>query len=136
MGRGLTYRRLGVLVAGLGKDSALTRSVRRNPLEGSDESGEMSPEEEMAAWGLEHHLLALIADLLAGANWQRGGGKGSKPRPIPRPGVSDEPTGTRDGVPSGRIGGRTKSSLTPEQKIEVLRRIGPPRNDEDNLEDD
>lgn len=32
-------------------------------------------------------LLASIADIGAMANWQRGGGKGSKPKPIKRPGV-------------------------------------------------
>jgi hypothetical protein len=32
-------------------------------------------------------LLAIVADRLAAANWQRGGGKGRKPEPIPRPGI-------------------------------------------------
>lgn len=36
-------------------------------------------------WSMNTHLLALIADVLAGANWQRGGGKGKRPKPIPRP---------------------------------------------------
>lgn len=30
----------------------------------------------------EVQLLAVIGDALAGANWQRGGGKGPRPRPI------------------------------------------------------
>lgn len=34
------------------------------------------------------HLLAAVVDLLAGANWQRGGGKGRKPKPVKRPGES------------------------------------------------
>jgi hypothetical protein len=43
--------------------------------------------EELIAWSdPKVHLLATIADLLAGANWQRGGSKGSKPKPIQRPG--------------------------------------------------
>lgn len=49
---------------------------------------------ESAGWSMDTHLLAYIGDLLAGANWQRGGGKGDKPKPIPRPGSSpsvDEP---------------------------------------------
>lgn len=46
-------------------------------------------------------LLALIADLLAGANWQRGGGKGQRPKPIPRPGVGPQTT---------RIGGQASYS--------------------------
>lgn len=38
-----------------------------------------------SAWSNESHLLAGVIDLLAGANWQRGGGKGQRPKPIPRP---------------------------------------------------
>lgn len=38
-------------------------------------------------WSLGDHLLATAVDLLAGANWQRGGGKGPKPKRVPRPGV-------------------------------------------------
>jgi len=51
---------------------------------------------ESALWGLDSHLLAAVFDrlgaiefALAGANWQRGGGKGKKPtppKPLPRPG--------------------------------------------------
>lgn len=40
-----------------------------------------------SAWQIQEHLLALTADVLALANWQRGGGKGTRPKPIPRPGV-------------------------------------------------
>lgn len=43
---------------------------------------------EDAAWSLGDHLLAHIADLLAGANWQRAGDKAvPRPKPLPRPGV-------------------------------------------------
>lgn len=38
-----------------------------------------------ALWSASDYLLANIFDLLAGANWQRGGGKGRKPQPFPRP---------------------------------------------------
>lgn len=38
-----------------------------------------------AAWTTQDHLTALIADSLQLANWQRGGGKGKQPKPIPRP---------------------------------------------------
>jgi len=38
------------------------------------------------AWSTEAHMLANSLDLLAGANWQRGGGEGAKPPPVPRPG--------------------------------------------------
>lgn len=53
-------------------------------------------------------LLALIADLLAGANWQRSGGKGQRPKPIPRPGVGPQTT---------RIGGGSSYS---ESEIRAL----------------
>ena len=38
-----------------------------------------------AAWTVQEHISALIADILQGANWQRGGGKGNQPKPLPRP---------------------------------------------------
>lgn len=44
---------------------------------------------ESHQWTLTTYLLAGIFDQLAGANWQRGGGKGSRPKPIPRPGVTE-----------------------------------------------
>lgn len=41
---------------------------------------------EFTEWGVGEHLLAGIFDTLQGANYQRAGGKGPKPKPIPRPG--------------------------------------------------
>ncbi|MFD0902328.1 hypothetical protein [Actinomadura sediminis] len=38
-----------------------------------------------AEWTDDTHLLAHLVDLTSGANWQRGGGKGSKPKPLKRP---------------------------------------------------
>ena len=38
-----------------------------------------------AAWTIGEHLAAVQADLTAGANWQRGGGKGKRPDLIDRP---------------------------------------------------
>lgn len=56
-------------------------------------------------WGPAEHLLAGTLDTLAMANWQRGGGKGSKPKPIDRPGSSE----------------RTKSTLSPrEMEVRLL----------------
>ena len=40
-----------------------------------------------AHWGLSEQLLAAAVDALAAGNWQRQGGKGARPKPIPRPGV-------------------------------------------------
>jgi hypothetical protein len=34
---------------------------------------------------MDTHLLAAVAHLLAGGNWQRGGGKGARPKPIKLP---------------------------------------------------
>ena len=39
------------------------------------------------AWTIEALLLAHVVDLLALSVWQRGGGKGPRPKPIPRPGA-------------------------------------------------
>jgi len=37
-------------------------------------------------WSPESYILAIVVDHLALANWQRGGGKGKKPKPLQRPG--------------------------------------------------
>ncbi len=42
-----------------------------------------------AEWTTTDHLLAGIYDTLRVANWQRGGGKGRRPKPIPRPGDNE-----------------------------------------------
>jgi hypothetical protein len=45
---------------------------------------------EAVAWGPAEHLLAAVVDLLAGANWQRGGDKKApRPKPLPRPGEAE-----------------------------------------------
>lgn len=43
------------------------------------------PRQPVELWTADTYLLAQVADLLAGANWQRGGGKGSRPKPLHRP---------------------------------------------------
>ena len=63
-----TWRDLWAIVSSSPRDSALKRSVR-----GHD-------------WGQIEYLLASVVDALAGANWQRGGGRGPRPKPYPRPG--------------------------------------------------
>lgn len=43
-----------------------------------------------ARWGLAEQLLATAVDVLQMANWQRGGDKKARrPKPIPRPGVTN-----------------------------------------------
>lgn len=37
------------------------------------------------AWGATEHLLAATVDSIAAGNWQRSGGKGQRPKPVPRP---------------------------------------------------
>ena len=37
------------------------------------------------AWTDGDYLMATIADALMSGNWQRGGGKGQRPDPVPRP---------------------------------------------------
>lgn len=44
---------------------------------------------ESHPWDLDAHLLAGVLDALNAANWQRGGGKGRRPQPVPRPGVTE-----------------------------------------------
>lgn len=41
---------------------------------------------EARSWSVDTYMLAAVVDLLAGANYQRAGGKGRKPRPVQRPG--------------------------------------------------
>ncbi|MFT3877136.1 MAG: hypothetical protein QM708_12045 [Propioniciclava sp.] len=45
------------------------------------------PREEIELWDPAAYLLATAVDQLAGGNWQRGGGKGARPKPIKRPTV-------------------------------------------------
>lgn len=70
----MTWRRLGVLVRNLPPSSRLARLQHGDSVRWSD----------------NEHLLAGIFDLLAGANWQRGNGKGSRPKPIKRPASKDD----------------------------------------------
>lgn len=66
----LDWWRLKAVIKNLPQGSALHRAIN-----GTD-----------ALWGLPEHLLATIADALHMGNWQRGGGKGRRPKPISRPG--------------------------------------------------
>jgi len=91
----LSWRRLGVLVRQLPPTSRLAREQHGDAVR----------------WGDTEHLLAGIFDLLAGANWQRGGGKGQRPKPVKRP--TDKKNETRYGT-----------AMPPEQakaKLRLLR---------------
>lgn len=45
---------------------------------------------DSARWGIAEHLTATVVDVLAAANWQRGGGKGKRPEPLKRPDAAAE----------------------------------------------
>lgn len=64
------WRRLFVLLSQLPRESRLMRALAGDDIE----------------WGITEQLLAATVDALNAANWQRGGGKGPRPKPIPRPG--------------------------------------------------
>jgi hypothetical protein len=64
----MTPRKAGVLAANLPHGAVTWLAM------GSD-----------AGWSVEAQLMAQAVDALNGANWQRGGGKGSKPPPVDRP---------------------------------------------------
>lgn len=67
----LTWRDLAVIARQLPRESALARATVK----------------EHSQWDVIAYLLALLVDSTAMGNWQRGGGKGSKPKPVPRPGA-------------------------------------------------
>ena len=58
-------------------------------------------------WGVQEELLATATELLAGGNWQRGGGKGSKPKRLVRPygdgKESDSKVYGKDPIPMGEF---------------------------------
>ena len=51
---------------------------------------------ESAFWTVDTHLLAGVLDALNGANFQRSGGRGKRPSPIPRPGEKSTAEPARD----------------------------------------
>jgi len=60
--------------------------VRQSPQDSAIHRATAGPDH---IWDLHGHLLAVIADVLLVANWQRGGDENAKkPEQIPRPGVT------------------------------------------------
>lgn len=55
----------------------------------------------MADWDLHALLLRRLDLLLSGANWQRGGGKGQRPKPIQLPDEKGRGNQPAQGAPSG-----------------------------------
>lgn len=85
-------------------------------------------------WGVGEYLTVAAVDALHGANWQRSGGKGKRPEPMPRPGRATaakdtsaeniNPTGkNEDGVFRGEVMSASDMAefmgwtLTPEERI-------------------
>lgn len=95
----MTWRQLRSLLSHLPRESALARKLLGNDV----------------AWGLNEQLLAAAVDALKAGNFQRGGGKGSKPKPIPRPGVIEKSEPLRHG----------RTDRDPEQVIAYLDRFRP-----------
>lgn len=76
--QGIPLREVAAMAAYLPPESATARAV--NPPTG---------------WGIAEYLLAAAVDALHNANWQRGGGRGPRPTPVERPGVTDQATETQ-----------------------------------------
>jgi len=98
----LTWRRLRVLVERLPRSSALVRET-----EGS-----------IVDWSTSDYLLARIATTLEWANWQRGGGKGDKPKPITPPKSKTEEERRHGAL--GRLVGRLLDQR--ERRLQAERR--------------
>lgn len=82
IGLGLRLRQLGEDHFTWGDLGVIVRQAPRS----SALYGSLYPDQ--AQWGMPEQLMALMADNLAVANWQRGGGKRADyPEPITRPGV-------------------------------------------------
>lgn len=71
---GFNWRDLWVVVRNLGRDSAVYAAINAD-----DDHAD-------PAWGVSEYLLAAAVDALNFRLYQAGGGKGQKPKPIPRPG--------------------------------------------------
>lgn len=95
----LTWRQLRSFLSHLPRDSALARKLLGND----------------APWGLSEQLLALAVDAIRQGNWQRGGGKGGKPKPVPRPGVTQASEPLRHG----------RTDRDPDEVIAYLDRFRP-----------
>lgn len=69
--RALNWRDVILVIRYAARDSPIQRAL-------ADDDGPI--------WGTSDYLLAMTVDALHAANYQRGGGKGTKPKPLPRPG--------------------------------------------------
>lgn len=65
------WRDLWVIVENMGRDSAVYKAIH--------------PDDD-TTWTNDTYLLANVVDALTAHLWQAGGGKGPRPKPLPRPG--------------------------------------------------
>lgn len=70
-GGGLTPRYVLGLLEQMGQDTATAAALAGG--------------RQYRGWTTDTYMLALVVDCLTGANYQRSGGKGRKPKPVPRP---------------------------------------------------
>ena len=68
-----------MLLRGLPHDALYPRRLAATLPEGGGNGVDMS------MWTLTDRLLAMVVEVLAAANWQRGGGKGTRPVVFPPP---------------------------------------------------
>ena len=89
-----------------GTDRLNWRDVQVVILE-ADQSSAIARHElgESAFWTVDTHLLAGVLDALNGANFQRSGGRGKRPSPVPRPGMPAAPAETAPSEGSTLFGG-------------------------------
>lgn len=80
------WRDLWVVCKYLGRDSAL--------------HGALNPDDD-TSWSVTEYLLAQVVDNTAARLWQAGGGKGKRPKPLPRP--SDQKRHTGDLLPAAEM---------------------------------
>lgn len=80
------WRDLWVVCKHLGRDSALYKSL--NP-------------DDDTSWSVTEYLLAMLVDNSTARLWQAGGGKGKRPKPLPRP--SDTTKHRGDTLPAAEM---------------------------------
>lgn len=95
----MTWRQLRSFLSHLPRESALARDLLDDDVN----------------WGLNEQLLAMAIDVLRAANYQRSGGKGAKPKPLPRPGVKTKDQPLRHG----------RTDRSPDEVIAYLDRFRP-----------
>jgi hypothetical protein len=102
----LTPRRVLALVEHPREGGPLWAAKAAEPAPAGARPAEMT----WLGWTFDRHLMAAVVDLLQAANYQRAGGKGTKPTPVPRPSTPTRRMTGRDymraGLTDRRVAGR------------------------------